>query len=76
MKEGEHFFGVLTQKEFIELEKEKARHVYTIIKQRMDSDTEQIGCVTIFGELFGGKECLLAAARPLPDWLYIQSHSV
>ena len=27
LKEGEHFFGVLMQKEFIELEKEKARRV-------------------------------------------------
>lgn len=52
LKEGECFFGVEKQGEFIEGEKEKARCVCAAVTQRMDK--ENIRSVTIFGELFGG----------------------
>lgn len=55
LKDGEYFFGVLTQREFIELEKEKARHVCAMVRQRIDSDAHLTESVTIFGELFGGE---------------------
>lgn len=54
LKEGEQFFGVETQREFLEGEKEKARRVCAAVRQRMDGDSTQLQYVTIFGELFGG----------------------
>ena len=54
IKEGEVFFGVEKQREFLEGEKEKARCVCEAVRERMDTDSEQIESVTIFGELFGG----------------------
>ena len=59
LKEGELFYGVGKQKEFIEGEKEKARCVCAAVtRQRMDR--EKIRSVTIFGELFGGLFSALA----------------
>ena len=55
LREGEVFFGVEKQREFLEGEKEKARCVCeAVIRERMDTESEQIESVTIFGELFGG----------------------
>ena len=54
LKEGENFFGVTKQREFLEREKEKAKSVSTMVKRKMDGGTEPIESVTIFGELFGG----------------------
>ena len=54
LRDGEVFFGVEKQREFLEGEKEKARCVCEAVRERMDSDSEQIESVTIFGELFGG----------------------
>ena len=54
LKEGENFFGVTRQREFLEREKEKARSVSTMVKGKVDGDATEIESVTIFGELFGG----------------------
>ena len=54
LREGEVFFGVEKQREFLEGEKEKARCVCEAVRERMDTDSEQIESVTTFGELFGG----------------------
>ena len=54
MREGEVFFGVEKQREFLEGEKEKARRVCETVRERMDTNSEKIESVTIFGELFGG----------------------
>jgi hypothetical protein len=54
LREGEVFFGVEKQREFLEGEKEKARRVCEAVRERMDTDSEKIESVTIFGELFGG----------------------
>lgn len=54
LREGEVFFGVEKQREFLDGEKAKAVCVYEAVRERMDSDSEQIESVMIFGELFGG----------------------
>lgn len=58
LREGEVFFGVEKQREFLEGEKEKARCVCEAViireRERMGNDSEPMESVTIFGELFGG----------------------
>ena len=54
LREGEGFYGVEKQREFLEGEKEKAKCICEAVRERMDSDSEQIESVTVFGELFGG----------------------
>ena len=54
LREGEVFFGVEKQRDFLEGEKEKARRVCEAVRERMDTDSDKIEGVTIFGELFGG----------------------
>ena len=70
LREGEAFFGVQKQRNFLEGEKEKARCVCEEVRERMDTDSEQIESVTIFGELFGGwcfvMIIMIAGVQPLP----------
>ena len=55
LREDENFYGVMSQREFLELQKEKARCVCTSVIQRMDrAGSEEITSITIVGELFGG----------------------
>lgn len=54
LKEGENFFGLTAQREFLELEKENAKCVCASVIQRMDNGSDKIESVTIYGELFGG----------------------
>ena len=65
LREGEVFFGVEKQREFLEGEKKKARHVCEAVRERMDTDSEKIESVTIFGELFGGWCFVMVILLPL-----------
>lgn len=54
LREGENFFGVTKQRKFLEGEKEKAKCVCAMVREKMESDSQKIESVIVFGELFGG----------------------
>ncbi len=51
LRKGEGFFGVHRQQGFLEGEQEKARAVFSAVRERF----RDISSITVFGELFGGE---------------------